>query len=71
MAVAVKFGLPSALNTASLFASIFKTLSSQRVIKSVSLACSFWILPYTGFTSLVIFSACINWFKLFTPVVEL
>ena len=39
--VAIKFGFPSALYTASLFANIFKHLSSHNVTKSVSLECSF------------------------------
>ena len=71
MLVAVKLVFPSALNTASLFANILKHLSSHKVTKSESLECIFWILPYIGFTSLVIFSAWINWFKLFVPLIEL
>ena len=63
--------LPSASKTASLSANICNILSSQSATKSESLACSFWILPYIGLKSLVIFSACINWFKLFIPLVEL
>ena len=54
-----------------MLANIFKILSSQSVTKSEFLECNFWILPYIGFTSLVIFSAAINWFKLFNPEVEL
>ena len=69
--VDVKFVFPSALNKASLLANILKTLSSHRAIKSVSLTCSFWILPYSGFKSFVIFSAWINSFNLLTPPVEL
>ena len=60
LSVAVSCGFPSALNTASLFASIFKILSSHNVIKSPSaedLECSFCMLPYIGFISFVIFSA--------------
>ena len=66
--------LPSALNKASLLANILTTLSSQKAIKSpwaLALENNFCILPYTGFNSFVIFSACINWFKLFTLLVEL
>ena len=59
--------LPSALNKASLLANTFNTLSSQNAIKSVSLVCSFCILPYSGFNSFVIGSAIINWFNLLTP----
>ena len=69
--LAVKLTLPSALNKASLFVSIFNTLSSQKVIKSVSLTCSFCIDPYIGLMSLVIGKACINWLSSLTPEVEL
>ena len=54
-----------------MFANIFITLSSQKAIKSVFLLNSFWTLPYVGFISFVIFSACINWFNSLTPPIEL
>ena len=69
--LAVKFVLPSALNNASLFVSIFNILSSQNAIKSVSLTCNFCIDPYIGLMSLVIGRACINWLISLTPEVEL
>ena len=69
--LAVRFVLPSALNKASLFVSIFNTLSSQNVIKSVSLTCNFCIDPYIGFISLVMGNACMNWLSSLTPDVEL
>ena len=69
--VDVKLVFPSALYNASLLASILNTLSSQKAIRSVSLTCNFCILPYSGFISLVIFSARINWLRLLVPPVEL
>ena len=69
--LAVNCVLPFASNKASLLANILVTLSSHKVIKSESLAWSFCILPYSGFISFVIGSACINWFKPFKPLVEL
>ena len=69
--LAVKLTLPSALNKASLLAKTFNTLSSQKVIKSVSLTCIFCIDPYMGLISLVIGRACINWLSSLTPDVEL
>ena len=54
-----------------MLAKIFKTLSSQKVIKSVSLTCSFCIDPYMGFISLVIGNPWINWLISFSPDVEL
>ena len=54
-----------------MLAKIFNTLSSQKVIKSVSLTCNFCIDPCTGFIFLVIESACMNWFNSLTPEVEL
>jgi len=51
---------PSALKTASLFANIFKILSSHKTKRLESLVCSFCIVPYVGLTSLVIVSAVKN-----------
>ena len=63
--VAVKFTFPSALYKASLLANILIILSSQKAIKSVFLVCNFWILPYSGFNSLVILYPVLNSFNLF------
>ena len=67
----VTFELPSALNKASLFVNTENTLSSQNTIVLVSLVTNACIEPCLGFKSFVIGSACINWFKLLTPLVEL
>ena len=69
--VAVNCEFPSALKTASLFANTLNTLSSQKTTKSEFLVKSFCILPYVGFMSFVIFSACINWFKLLVSLLSL
>ena len=52
-------------------ANTFNILSSQKVIKSASLANIFCIVPYSGFISFVIGNANKNWLSSLTPDVEL
>ena len=65
------FVLPSALYKASLLAKILRILSSQRAIKSESLVCNFCILPYSGFSRLVIPLALINSLSLLVFVIAI
>ena len=67
----VTAGLPSAVYIASLSIKALLTLSSWKIIKFVSSAYSFCILPCAGSTDLVISSPTENSFVWFIPVLEL
>ena len=63
--------LPSAVYIASLSIKALDTLASWNIIKLVSSAYSFWILPLAGSADLVIDSATENTFVSFIPVLLL
>ena len=62
---------PSAVNIASLSIKALLTLRSWNISKLVSSANNFCIEPLIGSTLLVIYSATLNWFVWFIPVLEL
>ena len=64
-------GWPSAVYIASLSIKATFTFRSWNIVKLVSSANNFCIVPPIGSTDLVISSATLNWFVLLIPVLEL